>query len=156
MSMGVDLRLYSDMLLDMSSKLYMSLGHFPEQLGVAPKLRLEDLHSGPRQVHTGHCETMIPDIPVGQPIAILRKLTNSTDAWKPYMKQYTSILEKHQITKGGNLLLFQIENEISGQRLSSGAENWPLIAYMQQLQQTSRDSGLVIVSRTREHVEHVC
>lgn len=70
--------------------------------------------------------------------------TRYTDAWLPYMKQYTTILEKHQVTKGGNLLLFQIENEIAGQRLSSGAENWPLIAYMQRLEQTSRDSGLVI------------
>ncbi|EUC54059.1 glycoside hydrolase family 35 protein, partial [Rhizoctonia solani AG-3 Rhs1AP] len=70
--------------------------------------------------------------------------TRYTDAWMPYMKQYTSILEKHQITKGGNLVVFQIENEISGQRLSSGAPNWPLIAYMQNLEKTSRESGLVI------------
>ncbi|CAE6472303.1 unnamed protein product [Rhizoctonia solani] len=70
--------------------------------------------------------------------------TRYTDAWMPYMKQYTSILEKHQITKGGNLVLFQIENEIAGQRLNSGAPNWPLIAYMQNLEKTSRESGLVI------------
>lgn len=62
------------------------------------------------------------------------------------MKQYSTILEKHQVTKGGNLVMFQIENEIAGQRLSSGAENWPLIAYMQRLEQTGRDAGLVIVS----------
>ncbi|CCO32169.1 hypothetical protein BN14_06223 [Rhizoctonia solani AG-1 IB] len=70
--------------------------------------------------------------------------TRYTDAWMPYMKKYTSILEKHQITNGGNLLMFQIENEIAGQRLGSGAPNWPLIAYMQNLEKTSRDSGLVI------------
>ncbi|KAF8762012.1 beta-galactosidase [Rhizoctonia solani] len=70
--------------------------------------------------------------------------TRYADAWMPYMKKYTSILEKHQITNGGNLLLFQIENEIAGQRLSSGAPNWPLIAYMQNLEKTSRDSGLII------------
>lgn len=62
------------------------------------------------------------------------------------MQRYTSILSKHQITNGGNLVLFQIENEFSGQRTSSGAENWPLIAYMQRLEKTSRDAGLVIVS----------
>ncbi|KAG9079757.1 hypothetical protein FRC06_007502, partial [Ceratobasidium sp. 370] len=60
------------------------------------------------------------------------------------MKKYTQILSKHQVTNGGNLLMFQIENEISGQRTSSGAENWPLIDYMKQLEQTSRQSGLVI------------
>jgi beta-galactosidase GanA len=62
------------------------------------------------------------------------------------MKKYTSILSKHQITNGGNLILFQIENEIGGQRTSSGAENWPIIAYMKRLEQTGRESGLVIVS----------
>ncbi|CAE7223865.1 unnamed protein product [Rhizoctonia solani] len=70
--------------------------------------------------------------------------TRYTDAWVPYMKKYTSILEKHQITNGGNLVLFQIENEISGQRLSSGAPNWPIIAYMQNLEKVSRESGLVV------------
>lgn len=62
------------------------------------------------------------------------------------MQGYTSILAKHQITNGGNLVLFQIENEFSGQRTSSGAENWPLIAYMERLEKVSRDAGLVIVS----------
>ncbi|KAG9094270.1 hypothetical protein FS749_012782 [Ceratobasidium sp. UAMH 11750] len=70
--------------------------------------------------------------------------TRYTNAWMPYMKKYTQILSKHQVTNGGNLLMFQIENEISGQRTSSGAENWPLIDYMKQLEQTSRQSGLVI------------
>ncbi|KAG8728399.1 hypothetical protein FRC11_011148, partial [Ceratobasidium sp. 423] len=70
--------------------------------------------------------------------------TRYTDAWMPYMKEYTRILAKHQVTNGGNLLVFQIENEIAGQRLSSGAENWPIIAYMQNLEKTSRESGLVI------------
>jgi hypothetical protein len=64
----------------------------------------------------------------------------------PYMKKYTSILSKHQITNGGNLVAFQIENEIAGQRTSSGAENLPIIAYMKRLEQTGRESGLVIVS----------
>ncbi|KAG8780136.1 hypothetical protein FRC12_023406 [Ceratobasidium sp. 428] len=70
--------------------------------------------------------------------------TRYTNAWMPYMKKYTQILSKHQVTNGGNLVMFQIENEISGQRTSSGAENWPLIDYMKQLEQTSRQSGLVI------------
>ncbi|KAG9100344.1 hypothetical protein FRC07_010421 [Ceratobasidium sp. 392] len=48
--------------------------------------------------------------------------TRYTNAWMPYMKKYTQILSKHQVTNGGNLLMFQIENEISGQRTSSGAE----------------------------------
>ncbi|QRW09228.1 glycoside hydrolase family 35 protein [Ceratobasidium sp. AG-Ba] len=70
--------------------------------------------------------------------------TRYTNAWMPYMKKYTQILSKHQVTNGGNLVMFQIENEIAGQRTSSGAENWPIIDYMKQLEQTSRQSGLVI------------
>ncbi|KAF8598092.1 glycoside hydrolase family 35 protein [Ceratobasidium sp. AG-I] len=70
--------------------------------------------------------------------------TRYTEAWLPYMERYTSILSKHQVTNGGNLVLFQLENEFWGQRTNSGAENWPLIAYMQRLEKTSRDAGLVI------------
>jgi hypothetical protein len=64
----------------------------------------------------------------------------------PYMKKYTSILSKHQVTNGGNIILLQIENEIGGQRTNSGAENWPVIEYMKRLEQTGRESGLVVVS----------
>ena len=117
---------------------------------VALRLRPVDLRSGRRLEHTEHYETMILAIPVSRatnfPIHSLISTRCIVEAWLPYMKQYTSILSKHQITNGGNLVLFQIENEFSGQRTSSGAENWPLISYMQRLEKTSREAGLVIVS----------
>lgn len=112
--------------------------------------QLADSHFGRQQGHTEPYETTIRATLVSHLITFrispLILNPHILEAWLPYMQRYTSILSKHQVTNGGNLVLSQLENEFWGQRTNSGAENWPLIAYMQQLEKISRDAGLVIVS----------
>jgi hypothetical protein len=67
-------------------------------------------------------------------------------AWQPYMTAYNRLLAPQQITRGGNLIMAQIENEIGGQRYSNGTEDWDIINYMKNLEGNARENGLEIVS----------
>jgi beta-galactosidase GanA len=37
-----------------------------------------------------------------------------TEAWRGYVEETASIVKPHLVTNGGNVLLFQIENELNG------------------------------------------
>ncbi|PVH74069.1 glycoside hydrolase family 35 protein [Cadophora sp. DSE1049] len=67
-----------------------------------------------------------------------------TDAWTPYLKRYSEIVAKHQITKGGSVFIYQIENEYGNQWTNVAAKtpNYPAIAYMEALEKCARDAGI--------------
>ncbi|KAH9209065.1 putative beta-galactosidase [Leptodontidium sp. 2 PMI_412] len=67
-----------------------------------------------------------------------------TDAWKPYFTKYSEIVAKHQITKGGSVFIYQIENEYGNQwtNVAARTPNNPAIAYMETLEKCARDAGI--------------
>ncbi|CZS96523.1 related to Probable beta-galactosidase B [Rhynchosporium agropyri] len=67
-----------------------------------------------------------------------------TDAWKLYFTKYSEIVAKHQITRGGSVFIYQIENEYGNQWLDRTARkpNLPAIAYMEALEKCARDAGI--------------
>ncbi|KAH0389378.1 glycoside hydrolase family 35 protein, partial [Aureobasidium melanogenum] len=62
-------------------------------------------------------------------------------AWEPWMKEVNKILVKNQISQGGPIILYQIENEL--QETVHKANN-TLVTYMEQLEKSVKDSGIVI------------
>lgn len=67
-----------------------------------------------------------------------------TEAWKPYMSEISKIIAPHLVTNGGNVLLFQIENELGAQwtNIANKTDNVPVQEYMELLANVSRDNGI--------------
>ncbi|KAK7984309.1 putative PMA1-H+-transporting P-type ATPase [Apiospora arundinis] len=67
-----------------------------------------------------------------------------TEAWKPYMSEVSRIIAPHLITNGGNVVMFQIENELGNQwkNIANRTDNTPVQEYMQLLEDTARDNGI--------------
>ncbi|KAK8075556.1 family 35 glycoside hydrolase [Apiospora hydei] len=67
-----------------------------------------------------------------------------TEAWKPYMSEISRIIAPHLVTNGGNVVLFQIENELGNQwtDIANRTDNVPVQEYMQLLEQTARENGI--------------
>ncbi|KAM7200018.1 family 35 glycosyl hydrolase [Rhypophila sp. PSN 637] len=67
-----------------------------------------------------------------------------TAAWKPYWKRVSEIVKPHLITNGGNVIMFQLENEFGGQwtNIAKRTLDTPKANYMQLLQDTSRENGI--------------
>ncbi|KAK8104323.1 uncharacterized protein PG998_011356 [Apiospora kogelbergensis] len=67
-----------------------------------------------------------------------------TEAWKPYMAEVSRIIAPHLITNGGNVVMFQIENELGNQwtNIANKTDNTPVQEYMQLLEETARESGI--------------
>lgn len=67
-----------------------------------------------------------------------------TEAWTPYWERISSIVEPHLITNGGNVLMFQIENELNGQwkDIEDRVLNPTIANYMQLLQDSARENGI--------------
>lgn len=67
-----------------------------------------------------------------------------TDAWKPYMTEVSKIIAPHLITNGGNVIMFQIENEMGNQwlNIANKTDNVPAEEYMALLEETARDNGI--------------
>ncbi|KAI0473496.1 beta-galactosidase B [Xylariaceae sp. FL0804] len=67
-----------------------------------------------------------------------------TAAWTPYFSAVSRIIAPHLVTNGGNVILFQIENELGEQWLDVDARtpDVPVEDYMQLLEQTARDNGI--------------
>ncbi|KAK6821046.1 family 35 glycosyl hydrolase [Apiospora arundinis] len=67
-----------------------------------------------------------------------------TEAWKPYMSEVSRIIAPHLITNGGNVVIFQIENELGNQwkNIANRTDNTPVQEYMQLLEDTARDNGI--------------
>ncbi|KAK5126542.1 hypothetical protein LTR85_009476 [Meristemomyces frigidus] len=71
-------------------------------------------------------------------------------AWLPWITEIDTILAKNQITEGGNVILIQIENEL--QETTHSATN-TLVLYMEQLENATRDAGMVIPTTHNEKGE---
>jgi beta-galactosidase GanA len=70
--------------------------------------------------------------------------TRYTAAWEPYMAGVSKAIAPHLITNGGNVILFQIENELGSQWLSvaNKTDDVPVEEYMALLEETARDNGI--------------
>ncbi|KAF3930808.1 Beta-galactosidase [Dactylellina cionopaga] len=65
---------------------------------------------------------------------------NYTDAWKPFVEEFGKIIAKNEITKGGPIILVQVENEYSGFGDGHGED----IAYETELLKAFKDSGITV------------
>lgn len=67
-----------------------------------------------------------------------------TAAWTPYWEEISRITEPHLVTNGGNVIIFQIENELNGQwrNINNRVLNPPIANYMQLLQDSAREHGI--------------
>ena len=72
--------------------------------------------------------------------------TRYTNAWKPYLERVSKIVEKHAVTNGGNVIIYQIENEYGYQweDVTKRTPNETGIHYMELLEASARDSGIDI------------
>ncbi|RDI78175.1 hypothetical protein Vi05172_g11886 [Venturia inaequalis] len=72
--------------------------------------------------------------------------TRYTAAWTPYFTKISEIVAQHQVTNGGNVFIYQIENELGMQWTNVAAKtpNLNAIAYMEKLEKAARDSGIVV------------
>ena len=71
-----------------------------------------------------------------------------TKAWKPFFEEISKIIAPYQVTKeGGNVLLYQLENEFGEQWSGDPVlkkPNYPAIEHMELLEKSARDSGIDI------------
>ncbi|KAL1311871.1 hypothetical protein AAFC00_001943 [Neodothiora populina] len=69
-----------------------------------------------------------------------------TAAWTPYFEAVSKIVAEHQITKGGNVAFYQIENEYGQQwtNISARTPNETAIAYMELLEASANSSGIEV------------
>ena len=76
--------------------------------------------------------------------------TRYHDAWYPYFAEISKITSKHLVTKGGPVILVQMENEIGSQWIDPIAKTpyWPSNKYMEQLEQCARENGMDIPTIT--------
>ncbi|KAF5012277.1 hypothetical protein FDECE_1658 [Fusarium decemcellulare] len=67
-----------------------------------------------------------------------------TAAWKNYWTEISKIIEPHLVTNGGNVAMFQIENELGWQwdDQDNRVIHEPVANYMQLLQDAARDAGI--------------
>ncbi len=67
-----------------------------------------------------------------------------TQAWKPYWAAVIKATESYLITHGGNVIMFQIENELDGQwkDIAARTPNPPVDNYMQLLEDAARANGI--------------
>lgn len=67
-----------------------------------------------------------------------------TAAWTPYWNNIASLVAPYLITNGGNVILFQIENELGAQweDVATRTPNLPAANYMQLLQDKAREAGI--------------
>ncbi|KXH35121.1 glycosyl hydrolase family 35 [Colletotrichum simmondsii] len=67
-----------------------------------------------------------------------------TAAWTPFWSEISKIIKPHLITNGGNVIMFQIENELNGQwkDIPKRVLNPPIANYMQLLQDSARENGI--------------
>jgi beta-galactosidase len=72
--------------------------------------------------------------------------TAYTEAWTPYMDGIAQVTRPFQVTEGGTVLMYQIENEYGDQWRDSKAKipNEPAISYMEKLKANARHNGIVV------------
>ncbi|KAH6693602.1 glycoside hydrolase superfamily, partial [Plectosphaerella plurivora] len=71
-----------------------------------------------------------------------------TAAWTPFWSEISRLIAPHLVTNGGNVAMFQLENELGGQFTNDDARtiNKPIANYMQLLQDGARDAGIDTVT----------
>ncbi|KAK5127287.1 hypothetical protein LTR08_004450 [Meristemomyces frigidus] len=62
-------------------------------------------------------------------------------AWLPWITEIDTILAKNQVTQGGNVIIVQIENELQE---TTHAPTNTLVIYMEQLENATRDAGILV------------
>jgi hypothetical protein len=69
-----------------------------------------------------------------------------TEAWQPYMEKMSEVVLPHTVTNGGNVILYQLENEYGNQFLNVTAKtpNATAIDYMVLLEDTVRSASIDI------------
>lgn len=69
-----------------------------------------------------------------------------TAAWTPYWSKVSQLIAPHLITNGGNVVLFQIENELGSQwtNVANKTPNEPVDEYMALLEASARENGIDI------------
>ncbi|KAF2457709.1 glycoside hydrolase superfamily [Lineolata rhizophorae] len=71
--------------------------------------------------------------------------TRYTDAWTPYMSEYSELVSNYQVSQGENVYLYQIENEYGEQWIGDPTDKVPnptATAYMDALEATARANGI--------------
>lgn len=70
--------------------------------------------------------------------------TKYTAAWEPYMSRIGEIVAQHQVSNGGNVIMYQIENEYGNQwtNVAKKTPNLIAIAYMEKLEANARAAGI--------------
>lgn len=63
------------------------------------------------------------------------------------MREINKVLVKNQITEGGPVILYQVENELSE---TVHQANNTLVLYMEQIEKIARDSGIVVPLTSNE------
>ncbi|KAK3072346.1 hypothetical protein LTR53_006996 [Teratosphaeriaceae sp. CCFEE 6253] len=68
--------------------------------------------------------------------------TRYTEAWTPYWNAMSEMVAKHAVTNGGNVILYQVENEYGQQwtNVSARTPNETGIAYMELLEASTRQA----------------
>jgi beta-galactosidase GanA len=72
--------------------------------------------------------------------------TRYTNAWTPYFTQISEIISQHQVSNGGNVFIYQIENEYGDQwtNVAEKIPDYPAISYMELLESAARSAGINI------------
>ncbi|RDW82360.1 hypothetical protein BP6252_03472 [Coleophoma cylindrospora] len=70
--------------------------------------------------------------------------TRYTEAWTPYFSGVSKIISDHQVTNGGSVFIYQIENEYGQQWINTAKKtpNETAIAYMELLEASARSNGI--------------
>ena len=70
--------------------------------------------------------------------------TRYTKAWTPYFDKMSQTVAEHQVTNGGPVIVYQVENEYGEQFLDPDKKtpNETAIAYMELLEKTARDNNI--------------
>ena len=77
-----------------------------------------------------------------------------TAAWKPYMDKFSEITSRHLVTNGGNVIVYQMENEYGEQWVGNANNKVPNRSagnYMQALQDSARENGIDIPVIHNDH-----
>jgi ribosomal protein S24E len=76
--------------------------------------------------------------------------TRYTNAWTPYFAKISQIVSKHTVVKGGNVIIYQIENEYGTEFLDPKKKTpyYPSIQYMENLERVARENGIDIPTST--------
>lgn len=67
-----------------------------------------------------------------------------TKAWEPYMTEIAKVIKPHLITNGGNVILYQIENELNGQwkNIENRVGDPDVQEYMHLMEENARENGI--------------